>query len=123
MEAKESFVGKKSELIALIKSSKMSSPEKEAWLNLVEEMLEQEIEEFIQILKDEEGALKNIETKYQEKIQRIKTDFNQQWDEFVEKANHEIDKVEKNKIQTTEAEEIEKLRQKLQTQQTTPKQQ
>ena len=121
MEIKESFIGKKSELITLIKKSKMSSPEKEAWMNLVEEMLEHEIEEFIQILKDEENALKTIEVKYQEKVQRIKTDFNQQWDEFIEKANHEIDKAEKTKIQTAETEEIEKLRQKLKTQQTTPK--
>lgn len=113
MEKKESFVGKKNEVTSLIRKSKMSLAEKEAWLNLIEEMLEHEIEEFIQILKDEENALRKIEEKYQEKIHKIKTDFNKEWEKFVQKAETEIDKTEKTQLKKNEEEELGKLREQL----------
>ncbi|MFC1656673.1 hypothetical protein ACFL14_01755 [Patescibacteria group bacterium] len=113
MEQEETFIGKKDELISLIRKSKLSDSEKEAWLHLLEDMLEHEIQEFIDILKDEEKNLQTLELKYQEKIKKIKTDFNEKWQDFMAKAENEIDRSHKNKIQQDEGEELEKLRQQL----------
>ncbi|MFH1749313.1 MAG: hypothetical protein ABH837_00215 [bacterium] len=113
MEQKETFIGKKDELISLIRKSKLPDSEKEAWLNLLEEMLEHEIQEFIDILKDEEGNLQRLELKYQQKIKKIKVDFNEKWQNFMSQAENEIDKSQKNKIQQNEAQELEMLRQQL----------
>jgi len=113
MEQKETFVGKKDELTSLIRKSKLPDSEKEAWLNLLEEMLEHEIQEFIDILKDEESNLQKLELKYQQKIKKIKADFNEKWQDFMSQAENEMDKGRKNKIQQDETQELEKLRQQL----------
>ncbi len=113
MEQKETFIGKKDELMSLITKSKLPDSEKEAWLHLLEEMLEHEIQEFIDILKNEEKNLQSLEIKYQQRINKIKSDFNEKWQDFMTKAETEIDKSQKNKVDTNEADELKKLREQL----------
>ena len=113
MENQELFIHKKSELISLIKNSKMSNKEKEAWLNLIPEMAENEIKEFIQILKNEINVSQKLKEKYQEKIHRIKMDFNQKWNEFIQNTKTKINQADKIRIQQKEQEELIKLRQEL----------
>jgi Rad3-related DNA helicase len=112
-ENQSNFSVKQAELVELIKNSKLPDTEKQAWVDIVGDMLESEIQEFIQILKEEKDAIKKIEDKYQSRISDIKTDFNKQWQDFVTGAKLEIVNAKKDKIVGEDEAELSKLRDEI----------
>ena len=113
MENPQNTTDTKNKLSFLIKNSFMSEAEKDAWFRVIDQMNPDEVEKLISILEKEDKGRVVIKNKYQEKIKKIKDDFNQQWSQLLDNSKEKLDLASHKTIETSEKEELESLRKRL----------